>query len=102
MVTVMPELLTSIWLLVLSSVVYVNELEVLVDTGFRTPPIEKDTFVAAAKLLFWKPFDTVILLLEIDHEMVVWNPSIPAHEDAAVVVSGIVTWDGISTVTKPF
>ena len=50
-VTVMPELLTLIWKSDESNVVKVNELVVLVETGFSTPPIEKLTCEPAAKSL---------------------------------------------------
>lgn len=79
-----------------------NELEVLVETGFLILPIEKLTSVPAVKFVVWNPFDTFICVPVIEHEIVVWNPEILEQEAAAVDVFGIVTSVGISTVIYPF
>jgi hypothetical protein len=86
-VTVMPELLTLIWKSDESNVVKVNELVVLVETGFSTPPIEKLIREPAAKLLVWNPLLTVIFPLDTMQLIAVWNPAIDAQDAAEVAAS---------------
>ena len=67
-VTVIPDERVSIWKFELSSVVYVKELDVAVETGFVTPVIEKLSVFPAVKLALGNPFDTVMVLDEIEHD----------------------------------
>ena len=90
-VTVIPELLTSIPKFPSSKVENVNELVVLRDTGFKIPPIEKLTKPPAARLLPPKPPEMVILLPDIAHVIAVLNPEIEAQEVSATVLFGILT-----------
>jgi len=64
---------------------------VLVETGFKIPVIEKLSSPPAANLLDENPFETVIILDEIDHTIPALNPDTDLHEEAAVAVSGILT-----------
>ena len=74
-----------------SKVENVNELVVLLETGFKTPPIEKLTNPPAANIPVPNPFEIKILLPVIVHVMAVWKPAIEEQEASAVGILGKLT-----------